>query len=393
MHSLKNTVVAVGLLALAFMFYQSSSPQPQGEIGEQQANLSQLDKTSPDSTDLPKTKFEPEPSLPVPDIDIPNRLPKQVIKPDLIKPDLIKPNSTKPNSAKPTNPESIPMLGITSPLTETKKQQNLADAIRNQANSQGNLSGSLRTPSPANGSAAPINPPVQDGSFNKKAGGIANPTPNLPRKLGPMEFADLWARVGLDIEQENFKSALKTLSNSYASNDLNGPQLQRMMPYLDKLAVRVIWSQEPHLEKSDPITAETPLTEIAIRWGISVPLIQKINGLPESKISANPSTLKVIKGPFDIQVDRDGSKMTLYLGELYGCQFDCVGNNLIPGRYKVAMNNGNILLRTNQGQTLMIRGELEPSSFTPQSGIISLADGQLQEVCELLTLDSTVTVK
>lgn len=377
MHSLKNTVVAVGLLALAFMFYQSSSPLPQGEIDEQQAGLVLLDNSLAKTADPSKTKSEPEISPPVADNISPQRLPKKVIKPD---------------STKATNPK-LSNFEITSPLTEAKKQQNLAAAVRNQTKSIGNSSGFLRSPSPANGSAAPTNSLSQDGSFNKKAGGIASPATSPPRKLGAKEFADLWVQVGIDIEQENFKSALKTLSNSYASQDLNGPQSQRIMPYLNTLAAKVIWSQEPHLEKSDSMTIETPLTEIAERWGISVPLIQKINGLPVSTTSVNPSTLKVIKGPFDIKVDREGSRMTLYLGELYGCQFDCAGSNLIPGKYHVTMNNGNILLKTSQGRELVIRGELKTSSFAPQSGMISLADGQLKEVCELLTLDSTVVVK
>ena len=376
MHSLKNTVVAVGLLALAFMFYQSSSPLPQGEIDEQQAGLVFLDNSLDKTTDLAKTKPEPEISPPAADNLSPQRLPKKTIEPD---------------SNKATNPK-FSNFEITSPLTEAKKQQNLAEAIRNQAKTA-NSSGSLRSASPANGSAAPTNPLSQDGSFNKKAGGIASPATNLPRQPELKEFADLWVQVGIDIEQENFKSALKTLSNSYASQDLNGPQLQRMMPYLNTLAAKVIWSQEPHLEKSDSMTVVTPLAEIAERWGISVPLIQKINGLPVSTTSVNPSTLKVIKGPFDIQVDRDGSKMTLYLGDLYGCQFDCAGINLTPGRYHVTMNNGNILLKTSQGRELVIRGQLNTSSFAPQSGMICLADDQLKEVCELLTLDSTVIVK
>ena len=84
---------------------------------------------------------------------------------------------------------------------------------------------------------------------------------------------------------------------------------------------------------------------------------------------------------------------TLYLGELYGCQFDCAGINLIPGKYHVTMNNGNILLKTSQGRELVIRSKLKASSFAPQSGMISLADDQLKEVCEHKYLIPYITNK
>ena len=63
MHSLKNTVVAVGLLALAFMFYQSSSPQPQGDSGEQQASLELANEQLPKPSNPSEIEPEPLPSL------------------------------------------------------------------------------------------------------------------------------------------------------------------------------------------------------------------------------------------------------------------------------------------------------------------------------------------
>ena len=63
MHSLKNTVVAVRLLALAFMFYQSSSPQPQGDSGEQQASLELANEPL---SKQPILELEPEQSPPQP---------------------------------------------------------------------------------------------------------------------------------------------------------------------------------------------------------------------------------------------------------------------------------------------------------------------------------------
>lgn len=386
MHSLKNTVVAVGLLALAFMFYQSSSPQPQGDSGEPQANLEIADEPffkQPNPTDI-----EPEQLGPV-DISPPKRLPKQPV-PE--KPVPEKPAFVQPSPLQPTKPESL-TIEPAAPLTEDIKQKNLAFAIRNQAKSLGAPTIPLRSPSPRDGSLASEVPQVPDNSFEAQAGGIENPNLKTPRKLGPKEVADIWMQVDLDLKQNDFKSALRTLSNYHASNDLNGPQHQKTMEWMNQLAAKVIWSQEAHLEKTDPSTIEIPLAQLAQQWGVSVPLIQKINGLPESQTSAIPSTLKVVKGPFDLKVNRNDNKMTLYLGELYGCQFDFAGINLSPGEYLINMNNGNIALKTNDGRELVIRGELATSAVAPQSGIISLADSQLKEVCELLTLDSTVTIR
>ncbi|MCP4477448.1 MAG: hypothetical protein GY818_05090 [Planctomycetaceae bacterium] len=380
MHSLKNTVVAVGLLALAFMFYQSSSPQPQGDSGEQQASLELANEPLPEPSAPLEIEPEPLPSL---DISPSKRLPKQITPVEPAPTPIPTTPPLKPNPIKPSPPQlpkpKSPSFGSTGPLNENLKQKNLANAIRNQAS----LGGPLRSPNPPNGSLAL--PP--DNSFNAKAG------VNLPRKLSSKEIADLWMQVALDVEQNNFKSALKALSNYHASNDLNGPQYQKTMAWLNQLASKLIWSQEAHLEKTDPTTTEIPLAKLAQEWRVSVPVIQKINGLPASKTSAIPSTLKVIKGPFDLKVARDDDKMTLYLGELFGCQFDYAGVNLLPGEYHVQTNNGNILLKTTGGRELVIRGKRTTSSVAPQAGIISLTDAELKEVCELLTLDSTVTIR
>ena len=393
MHSLKNTVVAVGLLALAFMFYQSSSPKPQGEVLEPQVGRSLSENLRPEPNPKPGPIDEPK-------IDMSQTLPLPLPSPK---------KGAVGKFSPPMSPLSSPESPNSRPPVNTK-QQNLAKAIRNQAKTDASPV-PLRSPSPSSGSAVKNRTfnaqnnsanselpnagsiPSPDNSFNSPAGGVATVTPTAPVKYGPKEIADLWMRVELDIEQGKFKTALKTLSNYHASNALNGPQHQKTMEYLNGLAGKVIWSQEPHLEKGDQTTIETPLTELAQRWGVTVPLIQKINALPESQTSAIPSTLKVIQGPFDIEINRDEEKMTLYLGELYGCQFDFVGSNLTPGKYHVTLNSGNILLKTGGGQDLVIRGRPTPQLFSPQSGIISLAVSQLGDVCDLLTLKSTVTIK
>jgi hypothetical protein len=391
MHSLKNTVVAVGLLALAFMFYQSSSPKPQGEVLEPQVGRSLTENLRPE----PNPKLGP---IDEPEIDISQTLPLPSPKKGAVG-----------KFSPPMSPLSNPESPNSRPPVNTK-QQNLAKAIRNQAKTDASPV-PQRSLSPSSGSAVKNRTfnaqnntansklpnadsiPSPDNSFNSPAGGVATVTPTAPVKFGSKEIADLWMRVELDIEQGRFKTALKTLSKYHASNDLNGPQHQKTIEYLNGLAGKVIWSQEPHLEKGDQTTIEIPLTELAQRWGVTVPLIQKINALPESQISATPSTLKVILGPFDIEVNRDEEKMTLYLGELYGCQFDFVGSNLTPGKYHVTLNSGTIFLKTSGGQDLVIRGRPTPQSFSPQSGIISLADSQLENVCDLLTLESTVTIE
>lgn len=386
MHSLKNSVVAVGLLALAFMFYQSSSPQPQGDSEEQQASLALQNSPLPNS---PKTtESEPEIFLPEDSFFTPkhqSQPPKKLPPPKL--PTQISPSN--PGQPLPSKPES-PNFAPTSPLTDNEKQKNLADALRNQPTTPVLPKALPLSPSPPNGSPVPNAEQSLDSSFNARAGVI---TPTVPRKLSSKEVADLWTQVNLDAEQNNLKNALRTLSNYHASNELNGPQYQKTMAWLDGLAAKVIWSQEAHLEKSDPTAVEIPLAKLAEQWKVSVPLIQKINGLPPSKTSAIPSTLKVIKGPFDLKVDRDEDKMTLYLGELYGCQFDFAGSNLSPGKYHVNINSENILLKATDGRELVIRGELTTSEVAPQNGIIRLTNSQLKEVCELLTRDSTVTIR
>ena len=90
----------------------------------------------------------------------------------------------------------------------------------------------LRSPSPRDGSLASGGPQPPDNSFEALAGGIENPNPKTPRKLGPKDIADVWIQVDRDLKQSNFKRALRTLSNYHASGELNGPQYQKTLEYI-----------------------------------------------------------------------------------------------------------------------------------------------------------------
>ena len=105
MHSLKNSVVAVGLLALAFMFYQSSSPQPQGDSEEQQASLALQNSPLPNSPNT--TESEPEIVFPEDPFFTPkhqSQPPKKLPPP---KPDPVQISPSNPGQPLPSKPESL----------------------------------------------------------------------------------------------------------------------------------------------------------------------------------------------------------------------------------------------------------------------------------------------
>lgn len=410
MHSLKNTIVAVGLLGLSFLFYQASTqPNPNAHLSDEVPSLSISDGTDGFSKlttdtvdsgiqaiksklgDLPelempnlqkpkqmvsdlannfsnqlsekatqlKDKVNNElsdiqlnmPKVNVPKIDLPKLNTPQLDSPQLDAP-LAKPlqfNAPLPRSTQnsvPTQPHSIQHR----PLDSVQRDQGLIAALKSQSQ--------LSTSQPSNDfqsdqndggdfqfTSQPI--PSGDSSFNQLAGDSreagsdsnvfrANVEPESPQ----LSFQDAWPRVDQLVEAQDFVGALGLLSKYYRRGDISGPQRQRLNGWLDALAGKVIFSTEHHLDQQPFTVGNESLTDISNRWGVPAQLIYNIN---KAKI-ANPAfvgsgtKLKVVRGPFNCEINMSNNVMTLFLGDLYAGRYPVkmgISGNPKPGDYRV----------------------------------------------------------
>jgi lipoprotein-anchoring transpeptidase ErfK/SrfK len=177
--------------------------------------------------------------------------------------------------------------------------------------------------------------------------GVDNPVNDEPG-LGDLDFNAAFAKAEQLIEATEFRSALELLSRFYRNDDLTGPQRQRLLPTLDALAGKVIYSDEHHLVPQPYVVgANESLVDIAGKWHVPAQLIYNVH----QKALANPITdiqpgtqLKMIPGPFQAEVDLQSKVLTMFLGDLYAGRFPIrvgISGAPRPGEYQVVLKSKN----------------------------------------------------
>ena len=468
MHSLKNTIVAVGLLGLSFMFYQASTkPNPNAHLSDEVPSLSindgidEFTSLTPDSVnsginsgiDAIKSKLGELPEIRMPDLSKPKRIVSDMANdfknqlssktaqlkdrvtseisdfqldmpetniPDINTPQLAAPQFNAPQLDTPriepprTVPPRIeppqPQLQFNAPAP--RSSQNLAPIRSEQSISQPSLDTNIRDQgliaalkaqaaqrrseldntndlltAPSRVEATPDSnqfqfashpSPSPDASFNRLAADNrssdvdsnifqANAQPVTTEAANTLpSFESAWERVDQMVKANDFTSALQLLSQHYRRQDISGPQRERLNGWLDALAGKVIFSTEHHLEGQPFTVGNESLTDISLRWGVPAQLIYNIN---RSKI-ANPAfvdsgtELKVVRGPFNAEIDMSDSSMTLFLGELYAGRYSVkigISGNPQPGEYRV-------LAKSTAGHSWRDAAGNEYPPLSPQNG-------------------------
>lgn len=454
MHSLKNTIVAVGLLGLSFLFYQASTkPNPNAHLSDEVPSLSISDgidgftKLAPDSVnsgiEAIKSKLGNLPDIKMPDMSKPKQMVSdmasdfknqlssktaqlkeqvtsgisdfqlevpEVTMPEISPPQLETPEFNAPQLETTTIDAPQPQLQFNAPAPHTSqnlvpintqpsvtpqpsldtniRDQGLIAALKAQAaqrrsktNDSTNdfMTGPRPTEPPTDSqfqfASQPI--PTSDSSFNRLAADSrsadadsnvfqANSDPNTEPANPELNFEAAWTRVDQMVKADDFAGALGLLSQYYRQDEIVGAQRDRLNSWLDALAGKVIFSTEHHLEGQPFTVGNESLTDISLRWGVPAQLIYNIN---KSKI-ANPAfvdsgtELKVVRGPFNVEVDMSDNTMTLFLGELYAGRYPVkigISGNPQPGEYRV-------LAKSTAGHSWRDAAGNEYPPSSPQNG-------------------------
>ena len=264
-------------------------------------------------------------------------------------------------------------------LVQTDRDQGLIDALQNQlqAKSPGDFAGNgvsaasseptqtSRAPvavkpelksdnqfqfastEPVSGTAQPIG--AADSSVNQLASSrmpeigndnnikLADSEPDLDSI--PLDAA--WTEVDRLVADARYRDALKLLSRFYGTEDVNGPQRQRLLGWLDALAGKVIFSAEHHFRDQPYIVAANEsLVDLAQRWQVPAQLIYNINRgeIPNPASLAPGTQLKVIDRPFNAKLDLKSNEMTLFCDGLYAGRYPVqigVSGDVVEGNYRV----------------------------------------------------------
>jgi lipoprotein-anchoring transpeptidase ErfK/SrfK len=222
-----------------------------------------------------------------------------------------------------------------------------------------------------------------------------------------------------------FRDALLTLSPYYAHPDLAAAEQAQLMPWLDALAAKVIYSREHLLAAPYEVRRNETLPDIAQKLQVPWMLLHSINRevVNDPQILVPGTQLKVVPGPFRADVSLTASEITLFLGEMYAGRFPfALGNEAPqPGGYRVQDKLTNRTYYAADGRTIpandpgnpyggawidlghevSIHGSpissaaAQPAGSTTAAtlGCISLSPQDARDVFGILSVGSEVTIR
>ena len=134
-------------------------------------------------------------------------------------------------------------------------------------------------------------------------------------------FEATWQSVQEDLGQELLGNALMSLSAWYESPLLSWSDRERAQQLLDQLAGTVIYSNQSYVEPPHIIENGETFASIAQTHHIPAVFLARINGSDPSDALSPGDTVKVLKGPFRAEINRQQGYLTLFLGRHYAGRF------------------------------------------------------------------------
>jgi len=247
-------------------------------------------------------------------------------------------------------------------------------------------------------------------------------TPNAPTK--PTQAAMFpAARVAVQgaLERGELGQALLMLTDWYDDPSLTPEESQEVSTLLSQLAGSVIYEGPPAhvLERPYIVQSGETLHDVAAKYDVPWQLLAKINGVADPSALQPGQELKVVRGPFSALVDLSERKMTLMLDRRYAGRFAIeldpaatieegqwkVDQKLLTpaggGLYGSAAGPGEdrSLLLSNPanptGQAIVLRGpgSTDPASAAPAGRVIRMKSGDVNDLYDILSEKSRVTVR
>ncbi len=217
------------------------------------------------------------------------------------------------------------------------------------------------------------------------------------------------------IAQNQTLDALEGLSAWYAHERLSSEEHAVLNGMLDKLAGEVIYDYNVHLLSRAHVTAPgDSLQSIATQYQLPAELVGKINGIAPGTTLTPGTTLKVIPGPFSVDVNLTTNTLTLFIQDsIYAGRFPIgMGRELpaLEGDYVVttkienppyydqfAAGDPQNPLGTRwigMGEKCGIHGTNNPQSVgsEAQEGSIRMLSGDAEDLYDILTVQQSKVI-
>jgi len=141
------------------------------------------------------------------------------------------------------------------------------------------------------------------------------------------------------VAEGKHRAALAKLTPHYAHTELPADQRAVLYSWLDALAGKVIYSREHLVTQAHHVRKGETLYDVAHQYNVEYRLLQNINSrdVSDPLILIPATELKVVPGPFRVDVDLTTGELTLLVNDLYAGRFPfSVGDQPPqPGDYRV----------------------------------------------------------
>ncbi|MEW4565213.1 LysM peptidoglycan-binding domain-containing protein [Bremerella sp. JC770] len=190
-------------------------------------------------------------------------------------------------------------------------------------------------------------------------GGMPSPMSSGGSSQSTEKFQADWDEAQVYLRQNDLVEATRKLTPWRSRPELNPSQKEKLNLLLSQLAGTVVYSTQHSLEEPYTVGSGETLGSIAQQFQVPQILLQRINGIADPNSLTPGQKLKVLRGPFDANVDMTHNELTL---EIDGCY---------AGRFPITVENGAII---PAGQHEVLRKEANPQFYDEQAQKILTAD-------------------
>ena len=241
-------------------------------------------------------------------------------------PDIRPESTTLTNDTPPNDPQPLAAHPTIAPPIESVQFSNPEPPT-----------GGMETANVATVATPPTNeltrsPTIQDPTFPASALMASAGSQNGRAAIPNSAFNNMWQSAQEKVKDGEYDVALFTLSLWYSNPDLTSEQRNDLIPMLDELAGKVIYSRDYVFGRPHTVQPRETLAQIAAQNAVTPEFLARVNGLDSSAALTPGQQLKVITGPFRAELDLSKREITVFVGSYYAGRFMAgVGRDLPLG--------------------------------------------------------------
>jgi LysM repeat protein len=245
--------------------------------------------------------------------------------------------------------------------------------------------------------ASAVDPGSHRSDDNPLESGSTHPFPTRRSEKVP-NFGMFMAEVNRELAQGRLAIALQKLSSRYDDLNLSEDEREQILDLLDQIAYAVIYSPESLLEPPYVVQPGDTLQRIAQSYGVPWQLLARINGIADPNSLTPGQKIKVLRGPFDAEIDLPRRELTLKLHGLYAGRFALPltpdpatlqsvyfveDKSAVPGQWWIRLSGGT-----------EIRGahEVSAGSSPASTNLIAVEPDQIENLHTILSVGSRVRI-